>query len=114
MAKGLNFREFAQPTLPITMNDAEGTLFTVTAPTVALTERLAANIDAMLEIFKSGNMTAVEEIWKLAADLISCNREGRHVTAEDLKGRYGMSHAMLYAFMIAHMEFTHEIENAKN
>lgn len=114
MAKGLNFREFAQPTLPITMNDAAGTLFSVTAPTVALAERIAANRDEMLAIFTRGDMTSVEEVWKLAADLISCNREGRHVTVEDLKGRYGMTHQMLYMFMLAHMEFINEIENAKN
>lgn len=114
MAKGLNFREFAQPTLPITMNDAEGTLFTVTAPTVALTERITANKDEMLAIFKRGDMSTVDAVWELAADLISCNREGRHVTVEELKGRYGMTYQMLYMFMLAHMEFLSEIENAKN
>lgn len=114
MAKGLNFRNFAQPTLPINMNDAEETLFTVTAPRVELVERLEANQDAIVAVFEKGDRESLEEIWKLAADLISCNRECRQVTAEDLKGRYGMSYEMLLAFFKVYGEFIDEIENAKN
>lgn len=112
--KGLNFRQFAQPTLPITMNDAEETLFTLTAPTVELVERLEANKDTLLETFKKGDRSSLDEIWKLTADLISCNREGRKVTVEDLKSRYGMTYQMLFMFLTAYGEFIAEIEAAKN
>lgn len=114
MAKGLNFRNFAQPTLPITMNDAEETLFTVTAPTVELVERLEANQDEILATFQNGDRESLEEIWNLAAALISCNRECRQTTAEELKSRYGMTYQMLFAFLTAYGEFTAEIEQAKN
>lgn len=114
MAKGLNFRNFAQPTLPINMNDAEETLFTCTAPTVLLVERLEANQDAIVASFQGGGRESLDAIWDLAADLISCNREHRRVTAKELKGKYGMSYEMLYAFFIAYSEFVGEIENAKN
>lgn len=114
MAKGLNFRNFAQPTLPINMNDAEETLFTITAPTVELVERLEANQDEIVATFNSGNKESLDEIWNLTADLISCNREGRKVTAEDLKGKYGMSYQMLFAFLVAYGEFVDEIKSAKN
>lgn len=114
MAKNLNFRKFAQPTLNITMNDAEETLFTLTAPTVELVERLEANQDALIETFTKGDRESLEEIWNLAAALISCNREGRQVTAEDLKRRYRLSYQMLFAFLTAYGEFIEEIENAKN
>lgn len=114
MAKAINFRSFAQPTLPINMNDAEETLFTVTAPSVELTERLKENQDMMLTVFKRGDDESIEEIWHLAADLISCNREGRKVTAEELKGRYGMTYQMLFVFLTAYGEFIAEIETAKN
>lgn len=114
MAKALNFRSFAQPTLPIQMNDAEETLFTLTAPSVELVERLEANQDTLVETFKKGDRESLDEIWQLAADLISCNREGRSATVEDLKGRYGMSYVMLFAFLKAYMEFIEEIEAAKN
>lgn len=114
MAKGLNFRNFAQPTLPINMNDADETLFTCTAPSVELVERLEANRDAIIAVFEKGDRESLEELWKLAADLISCNREHRKVTVEELKGKYGVSYEMLYAFIVAYGEFIDEIENAKN
>ena len=114
MAKSLNFRQFAQPTLPITMNDAAETVFTVTTPNVALVERLEANQDSIAATFERGDKSSLDEIWALVADLISCNREGRTVTAEDLKATYGMTYPMLYAFLVAYGEFIDEIEAAKN
>lgn len=112
--KGLNFRSLAQPTLPLTMNDAAETLFTLTAPSVELVERLEANQDALLATFQKGDRTSLDEIWKLAADLISCNRESRQVTADELKSKYGMSYKMLFVFLEAYGEFIAEIESAKN
>jgi hypothetical protein len=114
MAKSLNFRNFNQPTFPVTMNDVEETLFTVTTPSVELIERLEANQDMLVSVFKTGDRQSVEEYWKLAADLISCNRERRTTTAEELKGKYGMTYEMLFAFMVGYLEFINEIENAKN
>ena len=114
MAKGLNFRNFAQPTLKINMNDAEETLFTLTTPSVELVERLEANQDTILATFQKGDRESLAEIWALVASLISCNREGRKVTVEDLKGRYGMSYEMLFVFLQAYGEFIEELENAKN
>ena len=114
MAKSLNFRDFAQPALHVTMNDAEGTVFTVTTPSVALVEQLEANKNHITDTFQKGDKTCLGEIWALAASLISCNREGRQVTADDLKGRYGMNYLMLYSFLQAYGEFIAEIEAAKN
>lgn len=114
MAKSLNFREFAQPTLKVTMNDVDETVFKLTAPSVELVERLEANQDTLLAIFKKGDRESLDEIWQLAADLISCNREGRRVTVDDLKGRYGMGYEMLFVFLEAYGEFVNEIEEAKN
>ncbi len=114
MAKSLNFREFAQPTLKVTMNDADETVFTLTAPSVEMVERLEANQDTLLATFKKGDRESLDEIWKFAADLISSNREGRKVTAEELKGRYGMGYKMLFVFLEAYGEFVNEIEEAKN
>ena len=111
----LNFRQFSQPSLPITMNDAEETLFTVTTPSVELVETLEANKDAIIESISTGNKDSLDEVWNLAAKLISCNRECRHVTADELKGRYGMTYGMLFAFFKVYEEdLLAEIENAKN
>lgn len=114
MAKGLNFRSFSQPTLPIIMNDADETLFTVITPSVELVERLEANKDNIAATFEKGDESTLDQVWGLAASLISCNRECRQVTVEELKGRYGMRYQMLLAFYMAYSEFINEIENAKN
>ena len=114
MAKSLNFRHFAQPTLPITMNDAAETVFTLTAPSVELVERLEANQDAIVATFEKGDRESLDEIWRLAASLISCNRECRQVNVDDLKGPFGMSYQMLFIFLRAYGEFIEEIESAKN
>lgn len=114
MAKGLNFRNFTQPTLPITMNDKDGTLFTVITPTVELVERLEANKEAINEVFERGDQSTIDAVWDLAARLISCNQECCTVTAEDLKGRYRMTYRMLFLFFRAYGEFINEIESEKN
>ena len=101
MAKSLNFRQFAQPTLVLSMNDAEETTLTLTAPTVELVERLEANKDAIVATFQKGDTSSLSAIWSLAADLISCNRECAPVTVEDLKGRFGVNYEMLFAFLQA-------------
>ena len=114
MAKGLNFRNFNQPTFPINMNDAEETLFTLVSPTVELVERLEANQDALVEVFKKGDRTTLDTLWEFAADLINCNREHRSVTVAELKGKYGMTYEMLFAFFISYTAFIEEIKSAKN
>lgn len=114
MAKGLNFRNFSQPMLPINMNDAEETLFTLVSPTVEMVERLEANKDSIISVIEKGDRESFNELWKLAADLISCNRENRKVTVEELKGKYGMNYVMLLAFFTVYNEFIGEIENEKN
>jgi hypothetical protein len=114
MAKALNFRKFAQPTLPINMNDAEETLFTVTTPSVELVERLEANQAEIVAALNRGDRESLSDVWNLAAHLISCNRECRQVTAEELKGKYGVNYKMLFEFFNAYEEFLGEIKSAKN
>lgn len=114
MATGLNFRNFAQPTFPINMNDADETLFTCVAPTVELVERLEANQADIVAVFRSKDRSSIEELWKLVADLISCNREGRKVTPAELKGKYGMTYEMLGLFIASYGEFIQEVRRTKN
>jgi hypothetical protein len=96
------------------MNDAEETLFTLVAPPVALVERLEANQDTLVATFNRGDRSSLDALWDFAADLISCNREHRQVTAAELKGKYGVNYEMLLAFFVAYSSFVDEIESAKN
>lgn len=114
MARVLDFNKFEQPTLPLVMKDADRTKFTVIAPSVELVHKLEANKEALTEALEKGDENSVEKCWGLAAELISCNEEHRHVTAEDLQGKYGMTYVMLFAFFKVYGELIAEIESAKN
>lgn len=114
MARVLDFNKFEQPTLPLVMKDAAQTKFNVTAPSVELIQKLEANRDDLEKALKNGDENSIAKAWDLAADLISCNEEGRHVTAEDLQEKYGMNYVMLFAFFHVYQELVNEIESAKN
>jgi hypothetical protein len=114
MARVLDFNKFEQPTLPLVMKDAGQTKFTVTAPSLELVQKLEANRDELDQALKKGDENSLAKAWDLAAELISCNEEGRQVTAEDLQEKYCMSYLMLLAFFKVYGELIAEIESAKN
>ena len=114
MARVLDFNKFEQPSLPIVMKDENRTKFTVIAPSVELIHKLEANREAIDEALKNGGDDSIEKCWELAAELISCNEEGRQVTAEELKEKYCMTYVMLFAFFKVYGELVDEIESAKN
>jgi hypothetical protein len=96
------------------MKDADRTKFTVVAPSVELIQKLEANQEEIEKALKKGDESSIAKAWDLAAELISCNEEGRHVTAEDLQNKYGMTYVMLFAFFKVYGELVDEIESAKN
>jgi hypothetical protein len=114
MARILDFNAFEQPTLPVVMKDADRTKFTVTAPSVELIQKLEANQEGLEKALKNGDENSLAQAWKLAAELISCNDEGRQVTATDLQEKYRMTYVMLFAFFKVYGELVDEIESAKN
>lgn len=114
MARVLDFNKFEQPTLPLVMKDADRTRFTVTTPSMELVQRLEANKGDLEEALEKGDENSIAKVWALAAELISCNEEGRQVTAEDLQDKYCMSYLMLLAFFKVYGELIAEIESAKN
>lgn len=113
MARVLDFNKFEQPTLPLVMKDADQTRFTVTAPSTELVHKLEANKEDIEKALEKGD-DSIEKCWELAAELISCNEEGRQVTAEELKEKYRMTYVMLFAFFQVYGELIDEIESAKN
>ena len=114
MARVLDFNKFEQPSLPIVMKDANQTKFTVVAPSLELIQRLEANQNAITEALKKGDENSIARAWELAAELISCNEEGRQVTASELQDKYRMTYTMLFAFFKVYGELIAEIESAKN
>lgn len=114
MARILDFNKFEQPSLPLVMKDENQTRFTVVAPSVELIQKLEANQEDIEKALKKGDVTSIAKAWDLAAELISCNEEGRQVTATELKEKYRMTYVMLFAFFKVYGELVDEIESAKN
>lgn len=114
MAKTLDFNALNRPTLPLVMADEAKTKIDVIAPTEGLVEELQSIAPDMVKVLVSDDETAVPVIYDLAARLISCNKQGLKVTAEDLRDKYKLNLEALIFFYSAYMDFMDEITNAKN
>ena len=114
MAKVLDLNTVERPVLTLILQDENKTRIDVTTPTESLVEELrqiAPQLSASLE--NHDNMDA-RTPYDLAARLISCNRQGLQVTAEDLGGKYRMNLESMLIFYGAYVDFIDEITKAKN
>lgn len=117
--KMLNFNELNRPTLPMCMCDDAQTHITVTTPSEILVEELEATLPELQNIMAGKDDNAVNTCYDLAARLISCNREGLEVSADDLRTKYWptdkyVNMLNLVAFFSAYLDFIKEINTAKN
>ena len=115
MAKRLDFNSIQRPTLEITMCDKDKTEFRLVAPSEALIEKLEAVGPEMVEIMEKGDLNSIRAVFDLAAELISCNDEGKQVTADDLRDKYKLRLDAMIVFFSIYLDFIdEEIKNAKN
>lgn len=114
MAKTLDFNVIVPPTLPLVMRDPERTKIDVVAPTEGLVEELDAVGANMKEALEADVEASVPAIYDLAARLISCNKQGLQVTAEELRDKYKLNLEALIVFYNTYMDFLNEVAGAKN
>ncbi|MDE6730062.1 MAG: hypothetical protein K2J71_04725 [Oscillospiraceae bacterium] len=107
-----DFNSIEQITMGITLPNQEKTRLTLTVPKVSLIEKLSTNAEKIDKIFKEKNKSTINELYQIIADIMSCNKEFRKVTAEELKDCLLYEHVS--AFVFAYMEFLTEIKSAKN
>ncbi len=110
----LDFNALTAPTLPLVMCDAEKTELVVTTPTEGLVEELQALAPELTKVLGADNADSIEAVYSLAAKLISCNRAGLQVTADDLRNKYKLNLEALIVFYNVYLSFVNEITNAKN
>jgi hypothetical protein len=110
----LDFNALTAPTLPLVMCDAEKTEIVVTTPTEGLVEDLQALAPELSKVLGANNADSIEAVYSLAAKLISCNRAGLQVTADDLRNKYKLNLEALIVFYNVYLSFVNEITNAKN
>jgi hypothetical protein len=110
----LDFNALTAPTLPLVMRDAAKTEIIVTTPTEGLVEELQAAAPELTKALNANDAASIEAVYNLAAKLISCNRAGLQVTADDLRHKYELNLEALIVFYNAYLSFLSEITNAKN
>lgn len=114
MAKTLDFNVLNPPTLPLIMRDERRTEIIVSAPTEMLVEELQALAPELSKVLNANDTESIKAVYGLAAKLISCNRSGLQVTAEDLRDKYKLNLEALIVFYNVYLDFLNEIHNAKN
>lgn len=114
MADVLDFSKHRPPTLPVVFNDPAQTSISVTPPSVDLVEELIANADTLQQLLLQDDDSAVEQLYDLAARLMSCNRNLKKITPEALRNVYNIEEADLAEFFTAYTDYLHELKTAKN
>lgn len=114
MAKILDLNTVARPVLTLIMQDESKTRFDVTTPTESLVEELRQIAPQLSASLQDPDKMDNRAPYDLAARLISCNAQGRRVTAEDLRDVFRMNLETLLIFYGAYTDFIDEITKAKN
>ncbi|MBE6976220.1 MAG: hypothetical protein E7439_03360 [Ruminococcaceae bacterium] len=110
----LNFNKYRPPILPVEMMDEAGTIIHITPPTVDLQEELRARMPELSALLDGDNDDVRAGFFELAARLMSCNRNMRKITPEQIRDTFRLDEEDLVVFFHAYAEFVTGIENAKN
>lgn len=114
MPKILDLNNLQIPTLELIFADANHTTLHVTAPIEALINEMEAWVRSGLEPLANGDKASVETAYDLTARLLSCNKEGLHITGADLRTTYRVDIWTLIHIANGYVEFISEIKNEKN
>lgn len=108
----LDFNAIQQPTWPIKLKD--GTVVSLSVPSVELIEKLLAMAPEMEEIAAKKDGRSIRAAYDLIARIMSFNDDGYTFTAEELRDKYRMTLLDMFKFVAGYMEFAKEIQDAKN
>lgn len=110
----VNFNKHRPPILEVPLFDKDETVLHVTLPTVDLQEELRSHAGEFNALLQGGDAAKREALFDLAARLMSCNRNWRTITPEDLRKTYHLDEEDLVVFYKEYAEFVRGTENAKN
>lgn len=113
MGAVLDFNRLLQPVLTVTLSDPEKTTLHVNSPSLELVREIQLNFSELVRILSTETGEELEAAYDLAAKVMSCNREKRIVTHEELK-KCGVDTQALTAFFVQYVDFLEELKNAKN
>lgn len=114
MKKTLNFNSVERPTLELVMQDEAQTVIAVTTPRYGLIDKLRKQLPEIKNLTGEDVEAALDALYSLAAELISCNRSGTVITAAELRDVYKMGEEEITLFFEAYLDFINDIKTAKN
>jgi hypothetical protein len=114
MSNVLNFNRHRPPILPVELLDDACTVLHLTPPTVDLLEELRAKAAELNTLLTGDDEDIRTGLFDLAARLMSCNRNMRKISPEQLRATYRIDEEDLIVFYQAYTDFIRSIENAKN
>ena len=112
MSQTVNFNRHRPPILRVPLS--EELVLHVTPPTVDLQDELRARSGELRALLSQDDDEMRVALYDLAARLMSCNRNLRKITAEDLRTTYELDEADLAVFFEDYAGYLTQIENAKN
>lgn len=113
MANIINFNKHRPPILPLLMPD-EQTLLNLCPPTKDLVDELREGLSDLRALLNQEDEEMVYALYDLAARLMSCNRNLKKITVEQLRNTYNMDIVDLTLFFQKYADYIVEIENLKN
>lgn len=114
MANTLDFNRYRPPILPVKMMDDQHTVLHLVPPTVDLLEELRARQSELVELLTKEDDDMVTGLFELAAKLMSCNRNMKKITPDQIRTTYKLDEEDLVVFYEQYADFLKEIERAKN
>lgn len=113
MSRVLDLNSVQSSFMDLTLRDDAHTMVQLDIPTEALVNELQ-NMGPELKKMETGDRTAVNMIYDLAARLINCNSDFLTVTGEELRTKYRMNLVVMLTFFKSYMGFINELSNQKN
>lgn len=114
MSMIVDFNRFRPPILTVPLMDEAKTVLHVVPPTVALQEELRARSAELSALLMGGGDETVGAFYTLAAKLMSCNRNFKNITGEQLRTVYKLDTEDLIVFFDSYSDFLKELEGLKN
>ena len=109
----LNLNTAKRPVFTLTLMDDAETTIHVKVPDMDLFKEIQA-MSSELDALADDDPGAVDAIFDITSRILSCNREGLSVAAEELRGKYRMGLEEVLLVFGSYAEFLADIMKEKN
>ena len=113
MEKIVDLRTLQRPTMKLVLLDEANTTIRVAPPTLDMMDMLK-EMQARIDAADADNEKAEAVLYELCAFIFSNNRDNLTVTAEELRGKYGVDPEAAELLFMEYLGFIEELKQGKN